>query len=1110
MKQINWLHLTDLHYGQKDQNLLLPRLKKELYKDIEMLKENIGKIDVVFFTGDLTFSGKKHEFDALTIFLHELWAVFDKVGCQPFLIAIPGNHDLLRPDLRDPVVKVLRRYHEDQETMDEFWYDFRSTDYYRLIQGCFENFSSWYSDVALPKPLITPGLIPGDISTILEIGGATLKVVGLNTAFLELTNDNYLGKLALHPLQLQAITSSDPFHWIEDADISLLLTHHDSKWYDASSLEYYDADINPPSTFFNHLCGHLHEPSLEQFGQIGSPKRRIQLAPSLFGLEKIANIESRIHGYIAGSYTIQESEIIESIYPRIAMKLRGGANYQIAPDYTFALNTKNCIEVIHVKTRMNKVDVDAIPSIKPANRDLPIPSLADHRTDVLSLEKKSFEKELEQVPRVIYTRLPQHSSIRLIEQEEFVKYMVNDHFCWLITDWSLGEDEFIGSVSERLQIDNKNNFVINCEDLLNDDDLFNSFNEQTGIPFPSFCNMINTLDPQFLVLNQVHTRLYRDLNSYRKLMRIVKSVIDFCPNTFIILIARQIPDQSFAAKQVVKLTALDAAQIKSYMVSHPNSEDYLTIPDNLDKITNRTGGLPNRIDKFMNNLKYASFQELIELNNGGSSDWIDIDSIPKSLQETVSYYSETTNKVKSRSFKLLKILTVLANGETYNNLKRFISTEPISLDQIAELEKYSLIEIIAKNRVLANVDDFDSTNQIKLFRVPRQIRDLINTMITESEKEEILKNACNLYFGNRWREGNIKGVNSSSLKSQGKYLNLDNCQIIVKSLLSKAIEGGSEFDIERSANLAVNYCKQILQLKDYKNAQVTSEEIFNLLKDTHLVALKAMIAKTLGRSLRMSGMKERSVQVLQEAINTEGYKFSNSEKNSMLIDQAYAYLQMEQLDKAIACAKQIEKTASLTSSQGITAKYIIAQATLKGDDLLSKLRTLERAAAKANSKVLANNISLNIADNFSNKQDRERRFTKVVEDGEDEYNTIRAVVNKALDILENGNGDLSYEDIQLLNASYSYLYGQRMGALFDRCHKALWLLCVENEYYTELLNLFRHSSFFWRVTDQEAKEVAYFHEIQGLEQKMSGVGLSFQNQVSLDYLTRRKLEMGGY
>ena len=320
-KKINWPHLSDLHYGQRSQNILLPKLKKELFKDIEHIKSEIGKIDIVFFSGDLVQSGKKQEFDELTVFLKELWSHFNKLNSDPLLVAIPGNHDLERPEQSKASARVLKTYSSDTEFQDDFWAGLSSKgEYLELIEQCFNNFVKWYDEINIPKPDFKKGLIPGDIAFNIYLNEINLKVLGLNTAFLELGNEDYRKRLAINPLQLQALTTRDFVNWIDDSDIALLLTHHDPTWYDPRSKEYYDNDINPGGTFFNHLCGHLHEPNAFQEAKVGSKSKRVQLAPSLFGLQKINNQLDRIHGYYAGSYILNETGIREHFFPDVLIK----------------------------------------------------------------------------------------------------------------------------------------------------------------------------------------------------------------------------------------------------------------------------------------------------------------------------------------------------------------------------------------------------------------------------------------------------------------------------------------------------------------------------------------------------------------------------------------------------------------------------------------------------------------------------------------------------------------------------------------------------------------------------------------------------------------------
>jgi 3',5'-cyclic AMP phosphodiesterase CpdA len=73
-KPIRLLHLSDVHFGAED---------TEALKTVEDFASQI-KPDAVVIAGDITQSGRKHEFEAAR-------AWFDRIGFQP--IVAPGNHD---------------------------------------------------------------------------------------------------------------------------------------------------------------------------------------------------------------------------------------------------------------------------------------------------------------------------------------------------------------------------------------------------------------------------------------------------------------------------------------------------------------------------------------------------------------------------------------------------------------------------------------------------------------------------------------------------------------------------------------------------------------------------------------------------------------------------------------------------------------------------------------------------------------------------------------------------------------------------------------------------------------------------------------------------------
>ena len=1101
-RKITWLHFSDLHYGQNGQNILLPKIKRELFKDIEFIKNELGKIDVVFFSGDLTQSGKKEEFDELTVFLNEMWALFRKLGSNPYLIAIPGNHDLTRPDQTKAVVKVLMNYQSDEELKDRFWKGIASKDEnYELIYQCFKNFDEWYSKVDLPKPDFKFGLIPGDVSTCIYINDIQLNVIGLNTAFLELSNGDYLGKLVISPEQVIAITSKNPLEWSAQADLALFMTHHDPNWYDERSKAYYNNDINPPGTFYSHLCGHLHEPKTVEHRLIGSEPRRTQIAPSLFGLHKINNNIDRIHGYYAGCYIIREDDIYEKFYPRIANKQYDG-NYGIVADNGFNLRNKNFIDFTspYVKAITNDHQEQIAPLIAS-----PPEALAEE--NILDLKATLDNgKELDKIPKVSYAPLPQHKKIRLVEQRDFTHLIKKNSYAWLLTDWGLNEAGFIGSVSDELQFDKiKSGFILNCEDIVNEKELISAFQDQFGMTLQRFCNITTGLKNTLLVLDHVSVNLYASNNAYYRFLDIIKSITDFCPGIYVIIIARQVPTH-LTADQYIRLLPLDSSEIKSYVNNYPGSIQELESSEHFLKLVEITSGLPKHIDRIIESLKVATFEELLESEKEESIDLVNIDPIPKSLKQAISNLADTTDKMKLRSFKLLKILTILANGETFGNLDKFDATEPIYIQNANELEKLSLMEVITTTKILSKVMG-NSTQEVKILRAPRQIRDYVNTLITENERDRILKCACDLYFGNKWRLGEIKNIySSSSLFGTSKFFNVDNCHLITNSIMANAIRNNLDYEIERAASLAINFCTHVLASKDYKNAISTSEEIYNWLKPTNFNRLKAINARHYGQALRMTGNWERSNQIFKESLEIEQGNFSNDEKNSIYVELGFTYILQQKFDEATKCANAILKTADPKGADGIQAKLIKAEAALKNTELLKRLKTLESEAKKAELSTLVNSISLKISSIVNDVKEREVRFSKILASKGDDYNKVRAIIRKSLDALAAGNA-ISSDELNLLNMSYSYLYIQRLDGLFTDCHKALWIYCVKDERVNDLLNLFKHSSLIWRISDDLDIEKEYYTELNEIMKNHEDLAIPDSvNSANVSYYIRRKLE----
>lgn len=341
MALVRWLHLSDLHQGMEAQSWLWPTVRQLFFDDLSRLHERTGPWDLILFTGDLTQRGSIQEFEALNQNLGSLLEHLRTLGSTPTLLPVPGNHDLVRRAKKDPVLRMLERWHEEPEVRKEFWAEPKSA-YRKVIDRAFGNYQRWLKAWLSSHPLpdgdqIRFGILPGDLSVSLERGGLHIAVVGLNSSFLQLSGGNYQGKLDIQARQLTSVCEGDPDAWLRKHHVSLLMTHQPPNWLSDNARRHFQAEIAPPGRFLVHLFGHMHEPFTQSVSTAGSEIQRYWQAPSLFGLENYdTNGELRNHGYCAAQVTMQGTEGTLRMWPR-ALKLSSAGAWNMLPDPSFHL-----------------------------------------------------------------------------------------------------------------------------------------------------------------------------------------------------------------------------------------------------------------------------------------------------------------------------------------------------------------------------------------------------------------------------------------------------------------------------------------------------------------------------------------------------------------------------------------------------------------------------------------------------------------------------------------------------------------------------------------------------------------------------------------------------
>lgn len=182
----------DLHAGPAGAPTLWPAAEEELRRDLERVHKHAGPFDFVLCAGDLVQSGASAELDTLTERLDGLFRHLEGLGSKPALLVVPGNHDLERPDPRSPAVRPLLHWSHDPELRGNlFWHETNGLPYRDIISGAFRETSRWLRAWSEAHPLPATwsrndvGLLPGDFAASLRVDGASLGVVGLNSAALQ-------------------------------------------------------------------------------------------------------------------------------------------------------------------------------------------------------------------------------------------------------------------------------------------------------------------------------------------------------------------------------------------------------------------------------------------------------------------------------------------------------------------------------------------------------------------------------------------------------------------------------------------------------------------------------------------------------------------------------------------------------------------------------------------------------------------------------------------------------------------------------------------------------------------------------------------------------------
>jgi tetratricopeptide (TPR) repeat protein len=269
MAGINWIHLSDWHQNkvsldseivnesQKDKflkdNFDRYLIKDKLLEDIQQRAEidsSLENIDFVIFSGDLTYNGRKDEFEEIKKELFDplLKACGDLDPSRLFIV--PGNHDLNRADF-ELLPPTLSNYLTEENASSWLSHNRRRAE----VLKPFYEFGNFIDSYTKQEDALFGS------SCELNFGEDRISLIGLNSALMcgrkdEQGNVDDEKKIIVGEPQIQEVLKK-----VSDSNIKIAVLHHPLEWLAGFDCRYIEERLSEVCNFI--LNGHVHYPRVK-------------------------------------------------------------------------------------------------------------------------------------------------------------------------------------------------------------------------------------------------------------------------------------------------------------------------------------------------------------------------------------------------------------------------------------------------------------------------------------------------------------------------------------------------------------------------------------------------------------------------------------------------------------------------------------------------------------------------------------------------------------------------------------------------------------------------------------------------------------------------------
>jgi len=796
----------------------------------------------------------------------------------------------------------------------------------------------------------------------------------------------------------------------------------------------------------------MHEPVTSRVAFGGGASRQVVQAASLFGLEKCGDDIERIQGYSAGRINVSADRTF-TCWPRRLLSI-GGGDIKLAPDQFHDLDEM---------TSSFTFSYTVSRSVRSQEAG------ADERSVAIIDGALSKSFDLTRIKKQLVFEKAQRK-VRRIEQEAIAEALKERRIGWLSFDWGMREDAFIAVLEERL-VGAGVAYVIDFSEYEGREEFLSGIQNGLGASFQQICDAISDLGPVLVLFSGVDLASEDDDSPGRQkdIEGLAQAFSDFAPNAIVLILGPRLPRSSVYGRSTLK--ALDEADLSVYVKDSDLGGGDVSA-DAVAQIMRHTDGVPSRIDLAIRDLEVGSLQDLLPSNPDLSPIGGGTVAAPPALVATISELKSSGEREEQRSHSLLMALSALPQGERISRLKRFFGPNPIRLNHASELLRRSLIQA----RPSALSADGDYSESEKILFIPKLVRDYIRNNIDVAEARRIDRRALELYFGDSWSSGDISSSHAARQVIDplcGGY-EIQNMSTIIFRFISGALINEDDHELDSGVRLGISFVAMLMNGDHFRFASALCEDLLSLLSDVDRCSADVnLINCKYAECLRMTGNSERAIKVFERVDRS---KLSKTARQSVELDMAYCYQRLKQYDDARRLAEELIPLRP-KSAWANHARAILADLLDDTDERISTLNQVLNDAVKAGHTTVANNIRLDIASELDDMEDSRDMLREALSSAKksDSYSRACIIVNLAR--LPDADLWLTPKERALLVDAYYYIYNERFLSLLGKCHDALWKIFEKSGDYANMLNLFRHSSFVWRISGKESKELKYLEEL---------------------------------